>query len=313
MLPHLLWTVGLGLGCQSTVTDPPAPPSEPIPDVDRQGPPLPFEPPRAVTTVTAPDLTESSGVAPSGHSTASWWTHNDSGNPAELYHFDLDGQVLGRHPVPGVENRDWEDIAAGPCPGTDEPCLYVAEIGDNKKRYPWVAVYAVREPSADAADDQPAAVVATWRARYPRGARNAEALLRDPLTGLLYLVTKDGSGLCEVYRFPATPSENPGLLTQVASVQLEGDSESMRKATGGDWSADGRRVVLRTYQVAWEWDVHTDDREAHWSDTPRRAWLSVEEQGEAVSYTPDYGLITTSEGQPMPVNAVPRPGQATPR
>jgi hypothetical protein len=299
----LVW---VGLACQSPAADPPTVAAPPEPDPELQGPPLPFDPPEPVARLHAPRLTESSGLAPSIRQPGTWWTMNDSGNPAELFHFDLEGRLLGRHEVPGIENRDWEDLAAGACPSSGRPCLYVAEIGDNKHRYEWVAVYAVREPEAD----EPAGIVATWRARYPNGARNAETLLRDPFTGLLYLVTKEEHGLSEVYRFPAQPSEAPGLLELVATVQFEGEGESMLKATGGDWSADGARVVVRTYQVAWEWDVQASDREAHWAEPPRRAWLAVEDQGEAVAYTPDGGLLTTSEGLPMPVNRVPRPDAA---
>jgi len=308
-LHALLW-VGLGAGCQSPASEPamapespPEAPPPPIVEAEPQGPPLPFDPPVGLPSVHAKRLSESSGVAPSLAHPGTFWTHNDSGNRSELYRFDLEGQVLGRHAVPGLENRDWEDIASGTCPDGDLPCIYIGEIGDNKEQFEWVAVYAVREPIAD----EPAGIVATWRATYPSGARNAETLLRDPLTGLLYLVTKESSGLSEVYRFPAQPSEAPGALELVTTVQLDrGLFASWRKATGGDWSADGTRVVVRTYMVAWEWDVHADSREAHWADPPRRAWLAVEEQGEAVTYLPGGDLITTSEGRPMAVNHVPR-------
>jgi hypothetical protein len=298
-----------GLACDSPAAEPQAVVASPAPQAEAQGPPMPFEPPRAVTTVQARGLEESSGLAPSALQPGTWWTLNDSGNPSELFHFDLEGRLLGRHPAPGLDNRDWEDLAAGPCPGSDRPCLYIADIGDNKRQYDQVAVHAVREPTGD----EPAQHVATWRARYPSGARNAESLLRDPLTGLLYLVTKDKSGRSEVYRFPAEPSEALGTLAPVARITLEGSGWSALSATGADWSPDGQRVILRTYQVAWEWDVHPDDREAHWSEPPRRAWLAAEDQGEAVAYTPDGSLLTTSEGSPMPVNLVPRAGSAETR
>ncbi len=310
---QVLASLALLLGCVGA-----APPDEPSPPTSghevtpaeagpAQGPPLPFGPPQALPPVSAPFLNESSGLAPSQRHPGSFWTHNDSGNPAELFRVDLEGHLLGRHPVPGLDNRDWEDLAAGPCPGLDEPCLFIAEIGDNKKRYEWVAVYAVREP----AGDEPAGIVATWRARYPDGARNAEALLRDPRTGRLWLVTKEGSGQSEVYRFPEQPSEAPGLLERVASLTIQGDSEAMRKVTGGDFSPDGRRLLLRGYVVAWEWDVHQPDRHAHWSEEPRVIWLAPEEQGEAITYDSSGGVITSSEGVPMTMQRVPRAGSGS--
>jgi hypothetical protein len=49
---------------------------------------------------------------------------------------------------PGAGDRravtDWEDVAAGPCPGGR--CLYVADIGDNTASRPSVTVYRVPEP-----------------------------------------------------------------------------------------------------------------------------------------------------------------------
>jgi hypothetical protein len=311
MLTALSALAGLGLACSSPASELPVEPAAQPPGASApapQGPPMPFEPPVAVTAVRASGLEESSGLAPSSRHPGTWWTINDSGNPSELFRFDLAGALLGRHPVPGVDNRDWEDLAAGPCPDRPEPCLYIAEIGDNKRQYDHVAVYAAREPEAGEA----AVVVSSWRARYPQGARNAESLLRDPITGLLYLITKHKSGRSEVYRFPAEPGDELGTLTLVAELQLEGSGWSALSATGGDFSPDGARVILRTYQVAWEWDVHADAREAHWAEPPRRAWLAAEEQGESVAYLPGGGLLTTSEGSPMKVNAVPRTGQDPP-
>ncbi len=307
MRSALLLSFGLPLACGGPAAGPTEAP-QPSSDAKAEdvGPPMPFDPPETLAQVEAPGLTESSGIAASRRHPGSWWTLNDSGNAAAVYRFDLEGRFLGVHPIPGIENRDWEDLASGPCPASDEPCLYVAEIGDNKEQFEWVAVYAVREPAADSSAVEPATVVATWRARYPDEVHNAETLLVHPSTGRLYLVTKKHSGRCEVYRFPAEPSEEPGTLARVGAFQFGGLGLAQRKATGGDWSADGRRVVVRTYQAAWEWDVDPDKPEAHWSQDPRRAWLAVEEQGEAIAYTPEGHLVTTSEGYPMPVNIVRR-------
>jgi len=240
-------------------------------------------------------LTEASGLAPSLRQPGTYWTLNDSGNAAELFHFDLEGHGLGRYPVGGVENRDWEDLASGPCPGSGEPCLFIGEIGDNKRKQPWIAVYAVGEP----ADLDPTGVLATWRAHYPDGPHNAEALLRDPASGRLYVVTKENDGRSGVFRFPRDPSDEVVTLERVATLQLEGPEEAFRQATSGAWSADGRRVVLRSYVLGWEWDVDPARPEAFWGDPPRVAWLAGEERGEGICYLPDGALLTNSEGAPM--------------
>lgn len=54
------------------------------------------------------------------------WTHNDSGNPPELYKLDtLSGQILQTIIISGVQNIDWEDIAQ------DETHIYIGDFGNN--------------------------------------------------------------------------------------------------------------------------------------------------------------------------------------
>lgn len=241
------------------------------------------------------DLSESSGVATSPARPGIWFTHNDSGGDAELFAFTLDGRLTDVHPVPGAESRDWEDMAAGPCPGTQGFCLYIGDIGDNKRQRKDVVVYATRVPEAGAA----ARIVAVWTLDYPKGKRNAETLLVDPLTSAVYIVTKDDDGEAEVYRLPEESGE--GDLIHVADLSLPGSGKSERRTTAGDWHPRGDRVVVRTYTTAWEWQVDADDREAHWGRAPRRIPLPRETQGEAIAYAPDGRLVTTSEGHPMPL------------
>jgi hypothetical protein len=54
------------------------------------------------------------------------WTHNDSGNPPELYKLDtITGQVLQTIIVSGVQNIDWEDVAQ------DDTHIYIGDFGNN--------------------------------------------------------------------------------------------------------------------------------------------------------------------------------------
>lgn len=245
--------------------------------------------------VTHKDLSESSGVATSPARPGIWFTHNDSGGDAELFAFTLEGELIGVHPVPGAKSRDWEDMAAGPCPGLEAPCLYIGDIGDNVRKRKHVRVYATRVPEAGA----PARIVAEWRLDYPNKKHNAETLLVDPRSGAVYIVTKDDDGEAQVYRLPRETGK--GDLIHVADLSLPGSSKSERRTSAGDWHPSGDRVIVRTYTTAWEWQVDPDDREAHWRQQPRRVPLPQEVQGEAIAYAPDGQLVTTSEGQPMPL------------
>lgn len=252
--------------------------------------------PAAAMSVTA-GIRESSGLAASRLRPGVWFTLEDSGNSNTLLSFDLSGRLLDRHPVAGAANVDWEDLAAGPCPAPHEAdaCLYIADVGDNKAKRSEVVVYAAAEPAAGASTG----VRSTWAVRYPSGPRNAETLLVDP-AGRLTVVTKDDDGHSGVWALGA-PGDAPRL---VASLDLRALGARSLKLTGGAWSADGRRVALRTYREVLVWDADPSAPEAHWPAAPQLLAGPPEVQGEAVAWSPDGDLLTTSEsalGQ-MPVH-----------
>jgi hypothetical protein len=222
-----------------------------------------------------------------------WFTHNDSGGKPELFAFTLDGGEVEKHRVRDADAEDWEDMAAGPCPDGVSDCLYVADIGDNFERRKRVQVYAITVPTGGRKSD----IVAKWRIKYPDGPRNAETLLVHPITGAITIVTKQEDGHSEVYRIP----RETGKVTAeyVATLGIEGDESKERLVTGGDWSSDGSRVVIRTYTAAYEWQVDTQDVDANWAVPARKIILPIEKQGEAIAYLPDGRWLTSSEGQPM--------------
>ncbi len=286
------------LGCTAAVPEP-APTVESVSTaaelVATRGPLRAWAPIQWQRSVEAPGLDEASGLAPSRKRPGAYFTMEDSDNPPVLTVFDLEQGLIEQHPVAGAEVRDWEDLAAGPCPGSTDPCLFIGEIGDNEHVFPWVAVLAVPEPDPG----QPAAVSATWRATYPQGARNAEALLVQPLTGRVYLVTKDSDGASAVYRFPAQPGDEIGVLEHVADIHFSGERKGWRKATGGDWNAAGTRLAIRTYDHAWLWETIPDEPEIHWTTRPLIMGLGDDEQGEGITFTATGQLLANSEGSPM--------------
>ena len=60
-------------------------------------------------------LAESSGIVVSRAQRGVYWTHNDSGDGANLYAIDIAGKLLATFKVAGAEARDWEDMSSGPC------------------------------------------------------------------------------------------------------------------------------------------------------------------------------------------------------
>jgi hypothetical protein len=253
----------------------------------------------ALAEVDEKTLTESSGIVRSRSREGVWFTHNDAGGSAELFSFQLDGTFLEVHTVEGAGFRDWEDIAAGPCPQDDSrPCLYIGDIGDNSRNRDDVTVYVVEEPGLGAS----AEVVATWTATYPSDPENSEALMVHPCTGRIYLVTKTSDSTSFVYRFPEAKK---GELELVAEIGFGEWEKNDPLTTGADWEEGGDRLVVRTYGRAWEWTTDPLDPDAHWADVPTEIALVDSGIAEGVGYDEDGSIITSIEGVPMVLNRVP--------
>jgi hypothetical protein len=189
------------------------------------------------------ELPEASGLAASRRTPDRLWTLNDSGQ-AIVFALDARGTVVGRIRLAHVAVNDWEAIAVGPCSGG--PCLYVADIGDNRAHRKAITIYRLPEPAIDQTSAQ---VSETIRAAYPDGPHDAETLLATP-DGDLYIVTKGSTGPIAIYRVPR--ERTPGSLVQLERVGQPRERGKVRqddRITDGVVTLDGRRVVLRTHHA----------------------------------------------------------------
>jgi hypothetical protein len=246
--------------------------------------------------VSAPSLTEASGLAASVVNPGFLWAHNDSGHAPLLYCLKPTGASCGVWDVTGAESRDWEDLAVGPGPSVGASYLYVGDIGDNAMALSSVTVYRVPEPTVDrSAQPSPATAPMGTRAaesielRYPDGPHDAEVLLIHPKTGDLYIVTKElVSG---VYRASA-PLDESGvtMLERVARFSIPA---TLADRTGGAISANGRRVALATYGGAFELTLPAAAAsfDAIWSQTPASIAVHGSMQLEAITYRNDERAV----------------------
>jgi len=153
-----------------------------------------FTGPATNGTINIPGLSEASGIVASHNNDSVLWTHNDSGHPAEADAIDTQGRLLGTYGIPG--NTDNEDIAIGPGPVTNISYLYIGDIGDNGLTRAHIKVYQIPEPAVYARDfANPVTATSIKGARtitltYPDQTNNAEAMLVDPQTGDLWILTK---------------------------------------------------------------------------------------------------------------------------
>lgn len=187
-------------------------------------------------------LGESSGLAIGRSASGVLWTHNDSGDDPVVYAVTPEGRLAAKVRVQAAENRDWEDIALGPC-AEGGSCLYIADIGDNDGDREDVDIYRVAEPEAASGSTAPAE---RFQVRYPGGPRDAEALFVLP-SGEIHIVTKGRRQAVEVFRYPLPLRAGETVeLERVATLHPGARGEVMQ-VTGADASPDGAWVAVRTY------------------------------------------------------------------
>lgn len=239
-------------------------------------------------------LDEASGIVVSRRNPHLLWSHNDSGDENRIFALRDDGQIVGIFHLPGCLARDWEDIAIGPGPTPGVPYLYIGDIGDNLQMWPDVSVCRVAEPDVDlhastvVREDLPD--VSVFRFRYPDQPKDAEALLVDPLTGDLFIVSKREQRSA-VYRAKAPlRADQMQTLEKVAEL-------SFNYVTGGDISADGRHIVLKTLRKVLHWTRHPQQAVAQaLAMQPQRLPYIREPQGEAIGWSSQpLGYYTISE------------------
>lgn len=252
------------------------------------------------------DLNESSGLAASRCQPGVFWTHNDSGGGPYIFAIDKSGRHLGVWRVSNAVNVDWEDIAA--YKDSEGKCfLYIGDIGDNSRRRKFLSVYRISEPNAAGMENtSPATAPATQspeiiRFRYPDVPHDSEALLVNPLSGAVYLITKRIDGPAEIYKIPsAFPAEDVPVAEKAGEISLPAVPNGL--VTGGDISPDGRRVVLCDYLAGYLLVLENDDFDSIRGVTPLRFDLGERAIGEALAFNDSgTGVLATSEGVGSPL------------
>ena len=246
---------------------------------------------RVTGRVHTPAATELSGLVLSRSQKGVLWAHNDSGDSPRLLAISPEGRMLGEVPVAGAQNADWEDIALGPRPGGGD-ALYVGDIGDNEGQRSSVVLYRLAEPRVgQGASAEPLVL------RYRDGAHDAEALLVDPSSGSIVVITKSFDGVAGVYVADPPKARATTALRRVGEITLN----AAEPVTAASLSADGRTIVIRTYDGAFLWSRRKD--ESLVSALRRRpcaanADLLVEGQGETIALTADgRAFYTVPEGE----------------
>jgi len=271
-----------------------------------------YQKPRIIGTISSNEIKESSGIAASRCAENVFWTHNDSGDDAFLFAINASGEKLGTWKVAGAQNKDWEDVAAfknerGEC------FLYIGDIGNNERLKGEMTIYKVKEPTVSDADKSsskknPAETenAEAIKFEYPDMRHDAETLLVHPQTGDIYVLTKSLSHSSGVYKLAANyNSSKINTLIKIADTSVPAVPDGL--LTGGDISADGKRVILCDYFNGYEIVLPTGakDFDEIWKQKLAIVDLGAREQGEAVCYSIDgKSIFATSEKRNQPLIVV---------
>jgi len=183
MLLHFIISTFLffGLACASTITLDPK--LEPIAELPSQ-------------------LDECSGMIDLGNDL--YVGNNDSGNPAELYVFNLKNTPAAKRvTITGVESEDWEELAA------DQDFVYIGDTGNNNGNRKDLAIYKVKKDDLKNRDE---AVAEKISFSYPEQKEfnsakkhNFDCEAMVCIGDSLYLFTKNrGNSRTDMYSLPKT-------------------------------------------------------------------------------------------------------------
>ncbi len=262
--------------------------------------------------VQAEDFDELSGLIASRAFPGMLWAHNDSGDVPRLLAMNEAGEAIGRWAVAGAEAVDWEDIAAGPGPDSDRSYLYIGDIGDNLAARDHLTVYRVPEPDVVPAGDGTLEGAEAIDLRYGTGPADAEALLVDPRSGDLVIITKEVSGRSAVFAaktdqlLTGTPvaMETVGVFDVLAP---EADAPTpvaplpSTLVTAADISPDGSIILVRTYQQVLAFTRSWDESVAEALEgAPCVAPSRPEPQGEAVAWSAGGDAYFTASEVQLP-------------
>lgn len=228
------------------------------------------------------------------------WTHNDSGDDARIFLIQKNGHARAEYHLQGATNHDWEDIAVGPGPHPDATYLYIGDIGDNFGLYSGYVIYRLKQPKAPTGPDKghrsdTLAGVDNLRFVYPDGSHDAETLFIDPSTRDLYIVTRQETQ-DRVYRYPY-PQSTAKTDTVEFVCKLP-----FNQFAGGDLSADGQTLLLKTLPRVFIWQRKPRQSIADLlSEKPKELPYGTGPQEEGIAIGPrGNGYYTLSESQGKP-------------
>lgn len=256
--------------------------------------------PQRVAQVEDERIDEASGIVASRANPGLYYVINDSGDTPRVFVIDRQGRTIVIVRLSGAEHVDYEDIALAPGDADGPMDVCVADIGDNLAKRDDLVIYRFPEIDPnDALDGEIVVEPRAYRVAYADRPTDAEAFFVHPATGDGWIVSKGET--FGVYQLRAPwRTDKVNIMPRRAQGQLPGAFELARLVTAADIRGDGKRLVVRTYAAAWEWDVDAAGNiRAAFDHKPESIPVAVEPQGEAICYAADgRSILTISEKVP---------------
>lgn len=249
-------------------------------------------------------IDEASGIASSKINPDIIWVHNDSGDLARLYAIGLDGSYLGTLKLPGIIARDWEDMTLGPGPEDNFDYIYIGDIGDNFLMKNKKKILRFKEPNLNLDSlsipfDIKIKNIDKITFTYPNYKSDSEAMMIDPLTKDIYIITKRESSPY-IYSLPYPQSVSSTInANYIGNITLSPEKPYTMSdmIVSSDISRDGRMILIKTYYQIFL--INRDlklDFSSILEEKQIRLEYIVEPQGEAICWDwAQSGYFTISE------------------
>ena len=249
-------------------------------------------------------ITQSTLLANSGY----LWLQSDGSIDKIFAVSTTTAASAGEWTLSGINGSDYEDLSSARV--SNQSYIYLADFGDNSNARSTIIIYRIKEPTitgnngtVDVAD------IETITAEYPSASlpshKDAEALLIDPDTGDMYIITKREAVAGVYYLAHASSYSGTQTLTDLGNMYDIPDVASVAatgNVVGGNISPSGREILIKSYNIMY---LFSRDKSTQTiiqalqatptevtgyvgggSTTYRKSHPSQEPQGEAVTF--DY-------------------------
>ena len=211
-------------------------------------------------------IDEASGVAVSAKFPGRLYHINDSGGGPYFYMTDMDGGNTKAVKIEGYDSKrlDFEDMSTGEC-GPGKSCIFIADIGDNRKRRDHAEIIAVEELEDFGGSVKPLKRI---KIAYPDGPHNAEGFAVHRGGDIFILTKEENRDNTEAYparlfRLPRDKWQNAGddvvrpeYLGKIDFPSLLPDASPLGQVvTSFDIATDGKKFLVLTYERAVEFGI----------------------------------------------------------